>query len=765
MKRLLARLSVKTLLYLSIAVPLLGLLSVSGSQLWNAYQRYDALYDARFVQRLANAGGELAQALPAEAFAAPEQLTAARSRTDAAYDAVIAANKELAAQGMSDRTISQNIDFITSNWQKLETYRKGIDAAKGAITPEIRATAIVLQPVSAAGIDMTRRAGALINDVELSRIIQGYFALIQVNDAGLIEMGFGEHYLKEGKISPIEQSFIIHSRSLFGSYTNPLLEFLPAEFTRPYDDFLKSDDNAFMEPVRTQMYSLAAVEKANAEGAARWMKASLGRLGILTNMLHQTAGHLEAAADGKLRQAYDSMLVYALVMVGAVVASILLSLMSITGIARPLRQIVTRMTALAGGDTDSPVPYADRKDEIGQMAHAVGHFRQVEIEKNRLQSEAENIRRDAERQRVIDQQRAEEEADRRLNETTGLLASGLKRLAAGDMECEISEQFAPQFEGLRQDFNTSVQQLRDALAGVGALAVEVDNGSSEISSASSDLAKRTEQQAASLEETAAALEGVTSNVAATTKRTGEARNVVQQARARADKSGEVVANAVAAMERIEQSSKQINQIIGVIDEIAFQTNLLALNAGVEAARAGEAGKGFAVVAQEVRELAQRSAGAAKEIKQLISNSAVAVNEGVKLVNDTGVGLNEIDQLVRVMNDHMDAIALAAQEQSTQLDEVNSSITQMDQATQRNAAMVEEMNAAGVGLASESTKLRDLLSRFQIGTNVQPLRQMASTMRSAVPPDRASYQAAPAPSRVVRAPVSAAAASNGSWEEF
>jgi methyl-accepting chemotaxis protein len=249
--------------------------------------------------------------------------------------------------------------------------------------------------------------------------------------------------------------------------------------------------------------------------------------------------------------------------------------------------------------------------------------------------------------------------------------------------------------------------------------------------------------------------------------------VVQNARNRADRSSVVVSNAVSAMQKIEESSRQINQIIGVIDEIAFQTNLLALNAGVEAARAGDAGKGFAVVAQEVRELAQRSAGAAKEIKQLISNSAAAVDEGVKLVNETGEGLTEIDQLVRQINEHMDAIATAAQEQSSGLAEVNSAVNHMDQATQQNAAMVEEMNAAGVGLASESSELRTLLSGFQLGDQSQQLRKIATAMRSpapAAPARPASRPASPvgaAPRRA--APVmkasSSAAVAQDNWEEF
>ena len=195
-------------------------------------------------------------------------------------------------------------------------------------------------------------------------------------------------------------------------------------------------------------------------------------------------------------------------------------------------------------------------------------------------------------------------------------------------------------------------------------------------------------------------------------RVGEARRMVGETKASAGSSGEIVRTAVAAMGRIETSSQQINQIISVIDEIAFQTNLLALNAGVEAARAGEAGRGFAVVAQEVRELAQRSANAAKEIKTLIGTSASEVDHGVSLVRQTGEALVAIETLVNSVNDHMTTIATAAREQATGLQEISASVNHMDQMTQQNAAMVEETTAASQTLADESRQLHRLLSGFR-----------------------------------------------------
>lgn len=198
-----------------------------------------------------------------------------------------------------------------------------------------------------------------------------------------------------------------------------------------------------------------------------------------------------------------------------------------------------------------------------------------------------------------------------------------------------------------------------------------------------------------------------------TKRAQEAGQLVGRAKSGAEHSGEVVRKAVTAMERIERSSDEISNIIGVIDEIAFQTNLLALNAGVEAARAGEAGKGFAVVAQEVRELAQRSARAAKEIKALITTSNGQVQEGVQLVGETGRALETIVSEVQEINRHVSAIVDSAQEQASGLQQINSAVNQMDQDTQKNAAMVEETTAATHGLAREVGSLNQLLGQFKL----------------------------------------------------
>ncbi|WP_087002100.1 HAMP domain-containing methyl-accepting chemotaxis protein [Rhizobium sullae] len=393
-------------------------------------------------------------------------------------------------------------------------------------------------------------------------------------------------------------------------------------------------------------------------------------------------------------------------------------------ISRPIKTITTSMTGLAAGETDSPIPFARRTDEIGSMASAVEVFRQTALAKIRADQEIEASRvlqeSDRQRQEQIDRERATAMA-----QATKGLADSLKRLAEGDLTVKISERFAADFEALRDDFNSAVAQLRSALSRVAGSTAGIDSGSTEIAHSANDLAKRTEQQAAALEQTAAALDEITANVASSSKRAEEARRVATQANTSAKTSGEIVSQAVQAMGRIEQSSNQISSIIGVIDEIAFQTNLLALNAGVEAARAGEAGKGFAVVAQEVRELAQRSAQAAKEIKALIRTSTGEVATGVDLVSKTGEALKQIGELVVAMNQHVDAIAVSAREQAVGLAEINTAVNSLDNTTQQNAAMVEEASAASASLAKESTTLRDLVLRFNVGSGTE---QHAHTFR-------------------------------------
>ena len=702
-----SRLSLRNLLVLIAAAPLIAFLWLACASVYDSYSDYKQLRDQMVVQKLAEVGGKIAQALPAEAFATPDTLAERRKIVDATFVELKNAYQNWKAEGNEDAAIEKAYAVILEKEPLIGPYRSHVDSGKFDVNESL----FVLQPASGAGLELVRRSAAMIDDLELARFIDGFHALMQVNDAGLIEIRMGESYLSGNALIPAEYQFLLHAKGLRERYQPQLLEFLPSDLTAPYKAFIASDDAGFLVASREKMYAQAAPAK-DAAALERWSKVNGAQAGLMAGLIAKTGAALSAEAAARFDALQWQFLRSAIVAALVTIAVIGLCIVVVRTVSRMIRSIEHRMQLLAEGDRHSDIPFSRRGDEIGGMARSVEIFRQAALRNAELEQLAEEGRRAAEAERVEVQQRAEAEAEERLNKATGALAASLRRLAAGDMLCEIQEAFAPQFEQLRHDFNTSVGQLRNVLLSVGHSVNAVSAGSGEISHASDDLAKRTEQQAASLEETAAALEEITSNVQSTSKRTVEARDLVRDARSRAEHSGVVVGNAVSAMERIEKASAQINQIISVIDEIAFQTNLLALNAGVEAARAGEAGKGFAVVAQEVRELAQRSANAAKEIKALIGNSEVAVSEGVKLVNDTGDGLSTIAGLVQQINSHMDAIATAAQEQSVGLGEVNSAVNHMDHATQQNAAMVEEMNAASAGLAQEAQNLANLLAGFR-----------------------------------------------------
>jgi methyl-accepting chemotaxis protein len=292
------------------------------------------------------------------------------------------------------------------------------------------------------------------------------------------------------------------------------------------------------------------------------------------------------------------------------------------------------------------------------------------------------------------------------------LATVLKSLSAGNLEAKIPPGQPDNFVAMAQSYNDAVENLRRSIDQVRMASEDILRSTGEIATATDNLAERTEQQAAGVEESSAALHELTESVTSTAKGAQLAANVVAETLTVAHSSGAVVTEAVGAMSEIEKSSSEISKIIGVIDEIAFQTNLLALNAGVEAARAGDAGRGFAVVAQEVRELAQRSAGAAREIKGIIQRSSSQVDNGVRLVNRSGESLTLIVDKVRDLNTIVADIARAAAEQSVGLREINEAIASMDTITQQNAGMVERTSEETRSLGNDVEKLTMALRGFQ-----------------------------------------------------
>ncbi|SIS50223.1 methyl-accepting chemotaxis protein [Phaeovulum vinaykumarii] len=432
----------------------------------------------------------------------------------------------------------------------------------------------------------------------------------------------------------------------------------------------------------------------------------------------------------------------------AVVALVALSTVLARSVTKPIAAISTRMEGMTNGDTETPVPQTTARSEVGKMARALEVFRQALVEKNaleaaRLEKEAE-LRRaqdeardreealrqreaeaEAEARRREEAERAEKEAQRRREEAAReaqmreqehlveTLAQGLAAISEGDLTVQIDEDFPPAYEKLRHDFNAAVSKIAGLATSIVESARTIEGEAQVLSNASEELGRRTETQAASLEETAAAMNQMAAAVTSSVEGTRDATRAVERTRATTSDGRGVVRQTVQAMKDIAQSSEKISKITSVIDDIAFQTNLLALNAGVEAARAGETGRGFAVVASEVRSLAQRSSEAAKEIAELIETSSRQVGTGVDLASKSDNALGQIEGLVAELDSLLKSIETSSSEQSVGINEVTTAVNQLDQVTQRNAAMFEENSAASQGLLAEARSLRNLSAVFRV----------------------------------------------------
>ena len=476
-----------------------------------------------------------------------------------------------------------------------------------------------------------------------------------------------------------------------------------------------------------------------------------------TELLTKAKDRLVAQASTRAMEAKDSAyramwasigLFLAVTAIGMIVFLVVIQ----RSISNPLVRLVGGMQKLATGNFDIEVFGLGRKDEIGDIANTALVFKENGLAKIRMeqeQKEAES-RAAAEREAAMQTMAAEFEAavggivqaavagdfSQRvdLNGKSGMvlnvgtainslcanvatalddLIRMLNSLAAGNLADRITAQYQGNFAILKDNANKTAERIGATIGEIKASAREVTNASAEISTSTTDLSQRTEEQAASLEETSASMEEISATVKKNAENAQAANASASTTREVADRGGQVVAKAVDAMAKIEDSSRKISDIIGVIDEIARQTNLLALNAAVEAARAGEAGRGFAVVASEVRSLAQRSSQAAKDIKDLITNSNEQVKDGVDLVNRAGTALTEIVESIKKVAEIVADIASASAEQASGIEQVNKALTQMDEVTQQNSALVEENAATSKTLEHQAKAMDERVAFFQI----------------------------------------------------
>ena len=589
---------------------------------------------------------------------------------------------------------------------------------------------------------------------------------------------------------------------------NPTRKRLAQEADQLSDRYVESFEQVAALVMDTQELAFSVMAKEAAE------------FGELAKRAVESQTQARRAVQTEMQSGMDrTMSVDVALAVAALLVGLLAAWMVARSIVKPVTAMTGTMTALAGGDLGVTIPALADRDEIGRMAQAVQVFKENAIAKKAM-DEAERARLEEER-RAEEARRAREQAigeeiaalidgvskgdlSRRLdlagkdgfyktmsqgiNRLTDTveaviadLGAVLSALAQGDLNKRVERDYQGAFQTLKTDVNATSAKLSEIVGQILRATAAISAAASEVSMGSSDLAERTEQQASSLEETAASMEELGATVRSNADNAQRANGMAADARSAAESGGAVAGSAIEAMRRIEDSSRRITDIIGVIDEIAFQTNLLALNAAVEAARAGDAGRGFAVVAQEVRNLAQRSAQASKEIKSLILDSDSQVRDGVDLVKKAGDALGGIVSGVQQVAGLIAEMASASSEQASALDEINATVSQMDEMTQKNAALVEETTAAAQAMAGQAGDLKSLIGFFKLDARaMQAIAAQAPALQRAggtAKPSPVARNARPAAKPAAK-PVARPAASSGSaavlkrntsedddWKEF
>ena len=535
---------------------------------------------------------------------------------------------------------------------------------------------------------------------------------------------------------------------------------------KQFDEWLSLRDTLVRKAIKPAISALKAQEFNDAEDIL--LGVALTQFAKIQSIYESIVSKELKSADNTRVTANSHYISLQYLLLGAILFALVLSAVTalyVNGaITKPLVAMTRAMRQLADGDFDLILPGLERKDEIGRIAHAVEGFK-IKIAEKAHHDAEERVEQDkqiaAEREAATQKMADEFEAavgdivkaavagdfsqhvdlagktGLVLNIGTALnllcdnvakalddLIKMLNSLAEGNLTQRITAEYHGNFAVLKDNANKTAERIGATIAEIRTSALEVTSASAEISTSTTDLSQRTEEQAASLEQTSASMEEISATVKKNAENAQAANASAANTRAVADRGGMVVGQAVDAMAKIEDSSRKISDIIGVIDEIARQTNLLALNAAVEAARAGEAGRGFAVVASEVRSLAQRSSQAAKDIKELITKSNDQVKDGVDLVNRAGTALSEIVESIKAVVMIVSDIANASAEQASGIEQVNKALTQMDEMTQQNSALVEENAATAKALEYQAKDMDERIAFFRLAETAAQSRKPA-----------------------------------------
>lgn len=657
--------------------------------------------------------GRSAQFLGSSATALPEELKKQRGETDAA----LAAFRDLAAAGgTADSEFDTVLHAAANDVDGLAAIRGDVTDRRLSSAESTARYADIVGKLLDISLSLTR-------EVRSSEIKNQALALNFIEAAGEragLQRALGAAGLSAGHFTTAQLFRLSSLADQEQDSVHAFALFAAAEFRDRLAAALKSPRATRAEVMRSQILASPADGKIDNMTSEDWFRAATDRVEIYAGIRRDLLATIGAEAGANRAAALRQMLIGACLAGLAILLTALVALSTVHSISRPVAKMTAALRKLADGRMDIEIPAATGAAEIGDMVRALGVFHRAAEAKEKLAAEAaeQRSRLDAERE-TNDRAREANEQLRRSTEqqraiVTESIEAALAQLSAKKLDYRINEEYPEAYAALKTNYNLAMDELEEALAGVGQAALAVQAQARGISASANELAERTERQAAMLEQSGAAIASLVGAVNKTADSSTRTKDSIAAAKVNAVDSIEVVRKTVQAIERITDSSQKIGATIGVIDAIAFQTNLLALNAGIEAARAGEAGRGFAVVASEVRTLAQRSADAAREIKELISRCSADVANGVELVGATGRAFDHINNQISVIDGGIADIAGQAVEQSGTLKEVNTAMGEMDIATQQNASMADQAKAACQSLADESARLNDMIGTFVLG---------------------------------------------------
>jgi methyl-accepting chemotaxis protein len=681
-----------------------------------------------------------------------DELRSQRGQTDAAAARLATALKQKGTRALGDGFAAVAIQGQAALAQ-LGEIRRGVEAQ----TLQAPQSFAFYTAAISAQLDGVRQLVYVANNRGIGLATQAYVSLLEGKELAGQERGTAAGAFAAGRFDPETYRRVVALAALQGQGLTEVRRLATPAQAEALRQLQAGPQQAAVADLRRVAYDSTVTGNLGTATAPAWFSAMSAYIDRMTSIEDKMSADLQGTAAALRQTAANQALLASGVIAALLLLTITVGWLLVRSTARPLSQLTQSMRSLAAGELDLAIPALDRKDELGAMAQAVQVFKQNAMDKLALERSNEAQRQASEMRR---QQREAREAaaaaeiaalcagvsegdlsgrldengkdgflltlSQRLNtlvaalhDITHELATSMTAMGNGDLTQRVEGDYHGVFGTLKTSANGMAGRLTDLAQRLAVNAATVRDAAGEISTGSSDLAQRTESQAASLEQTAASMHEVTATVKQNAENAQAANRLAAEARGSAEHGGTVVRDAVAAVSEIESSAQKIGDIVGLIDEIAFQTNLLALNASVEAARAGEAGKGFAVVAQEVRALAQRSANASKDIKALILTSNAQVRSGAALVNQAGASLTEIVGAVKKVSDIVAEIAAASREQATGLEQVNTAISQMDEMTQRNGALVEETSASAEALAGQAHDLAEMIAFFRTASTKAP----------------------------------------------